>query len=107
MAYGLLYDYLNGQCIEGHNYFGAHFTEEKGQTVVTFRLYAPLADDGSVIGECNNWDVTKDKMKKIDDSGVWEISIPGLTNYQCYKFHFNNCNGNMSIKSIPMLSILN
>ena len=88
MAYGLLYDFLNGQCIEAHSYFGAHFSEKNGQTVVTFRLYAPMADDVSVIGEWNNWDVTKDKMKKIDDCGVWEIEIPNLHNYQCYKFHF-------------------
>ena len=101
MAFGLLYDYLNGQCIEGHNYFGAHFSEEKGQKIVTFRLYAPLADDVSVIGEWNNWDVTKDKMKKIDDSGVWEVSIPNLQNYQSYKFHFKNCNGQYVDKIDP------
>ena len=101
MAFGLLYDYLNGQCIEGHNYFGAHFNEEKGQKIVTFRLYAPLADDVSVIGEWNNWDVTKDKMKKIDDSGVWEVSIPNLQNYQSYKFHFKNCNGQYVDKIDP------
>ena len=28
MAYGLVYDYLMGQCIEAHNYFGAHFTKQ-------------------------------------------------------------------------------
>ena len=101
MAYGLLYDFLNGQCIEAHNYFGAHFSNKKGQSVVTFRLYAPMADDVSVIGEWNNWDVTKDKMKKIDDSGVWEIEIPNLTNYQCYKFHFKNANGKYVDKIDP------
>ena len=101
MAYGLLYDFLNGQCIEAHNYFGAHFSNKKGQSVVTFRLYAPMADDVSVIGEWNNWDVTKDKMKKIDDSGVWEIEIPNLTNYQCYKFHFKNANGRYVDKIDP------
>ena len=101
MAYGLLYDFLNGQCIEAHNYFGAHFSNKKGQSVVTFRLYAPMAEDVSVIGEWNNWDVTKDKMKKIDDSGVWEIEIPNLTNYQCYKFHFKNANGRYVDKIDP------
>ena len=50
MAFGLLYDFLNGQCIEAHNYFGAHFFEKNGKGFVTFRLYAPLADDVSVIG---------------------------------------------------------
>ena len=101
MAYGLLYDFLNGQCIEAHSYFGAHFSEKNGQTVVTFRLYAPMADDVSVIGEWNNWDVTRDKMKKIDDSGVWEIEIPNLHNYQCYKFHFKNAQGNYVDKIDP------
>ena len=101
MAYGLLFDFLNGQCIEAHNYFGAHFSENNGQSIVTFRLYAPMADDVSVIGEWNGWDVTKDKMKKIDDSGVWEIEIPNLTNYQCYKFHFKNAQGKYVDKIDP------
>ena len=101
MAYGLLYDFLNGQCIEAHNYFGAHFSEKNGKPIVTFRLYAPMADDVSVIGEWNNWDVTKDKMKKIDDCGVWEVSIPNLYNYQCYKFHFKNAKGEYVDKIDP------
>ena len=78
MAFGLLYDFLNGQCIEAHNYFGAHFSEKDGESSVTFRLYAPMADDVSVIGEWNGWDVTKDKMHKVDMSGVWEVTIPNL-----------------------------
>ena len=84
MAYGLLYDYLTGQCIDAYNYFGAHFIEtkvgRKKEKGVVFRLYAPLADDVSVIGEWNYWDVGAHKMNKIDDSGVWEIYIPNLEN---------------------------
>ena len=101
MAFGLLYDYLVGQCIEAYKYFGAHFEEKDGQSYVTFRLYAPMADDVSVIGEWNNWDVTKDKMAKIDDAGVWEVSIPNLHNYQCYKFHFKNAKGKYVDKIDP------
>ncbi len=93
MAYGLLHDYLTGQCIEAYKYFGAHFSEVDGQTVVTFRLFAPGAEDVSVIGDWNNWDVTKDKMQKIDEAGVWELSIPHLVNYQSYKYHFRNAKG--------------
>ena len=101
MAFGLLYDFLNGQCIEAHNYFGAHFFEKNKKSYVTFRLYAPLADDVSVIGEWNGWDVTKDKMSKIDDCGVWEVTIPGLQNYQCYKYHFRNARGEYVDKIDP------
>ncbi len=73
MAYGLLYDYLMGQCINGFKYFGAHFVTEKRKKGVVFRLYAPGASDVSVIGEWNSWDPGKDKLKKIDESGIWEL----------------------------------
>ena len=42
MAYGLLYDFLYGQTIEAHNYFGAHFMKVDGKDGVMFRVYAPL-----------------------------------------------------------------
>ena len=64
MAYGLLLDFLYGQTIDSYKFFGAHF-EKKGRVKgVTFRLYAPGADDVSVIGEWNGWDVGKDKLIK-------------------------------------------
>lgn len=101
MAYGLLYDFLNGNTIEAFKYFGAHFVEINKQKGVIFRLYAPLAEDVSVIGDFNNWDVRVHKMKKIDDCGVYEIFIPGLKNYQSYKFHFKNCQGTYIDKFDP------
>ena len=124
MAYGVLYDYLMGQSIDGFRYFGAHFgkcdmrrkvsipPKDRGgepKTVllgdvlegVWFRLYAPLASDVSVIGEFNGWSVSAHKMNRVDDSGVWETFIPGLHDYQCYKFHFKNAKGEYVDKADP------
>ncbi len=105
MAYGILYDFLMGQSIEAYNYFGAHFTtrEIDGKNVsgVVFRLYAPLAEDVSVIGEWNGWDVTRNKMDKVDFSGVYETFIPGLNNYSAYKYHFKNAKGEYVDKADP------
>ena len=84
MAFGLLYDYLMGQCIDAYKYFGAHFEKRGDEYGVTFRLYAPCASDVSVIGEWNNWDVTKHKMNKIDICGCYELFIPNLCEYQTY-----------------------
>ena len=82
MAFGLLYDYLVGQCSNAYEYFGAHFETKKigrkNVSGVTFRLYAPLASDVSVIGEWNNWDVGANKMNKIDDAGIYELFVPLL-----------------------------
>ena len=78
MAYGLLFDYLNGQCIEAYKYFGAHFETREVKEIITiplkkdpnktkkssrkkliegvvFRLYAPAASDVSVIGDWNGY----------------------------------------------------
>ena len=71
MAFGLLHDYLMGQCMDAHNYFGVHFENKDGVDGVIFRLYAPCADDVSVIGEWNSWDVGAHKMNKIDGAGLW------------------------------------
>ena len=124
MAFGLLNEYLNGQCIDGFRYFGAHFTKiqrkeyvkvplkkdptrfkevasHKTIEGVIFRLYAPLASDVSVIGDFNNWDPTANKMEKIDDAGVFETFIPNLHNYSVYKFHFRNARGEYVDKADP------
>ena len=101
MAFGLLYDFLMGQCIEAHNYFGAHFETKDKVDGVTFRLYAPSAWDVSVIGDFNSWDVGAHKMNRIDDSGVWEVFIPGVKNYQSYKYHFKNAKGVYVDKADP------
>ena len=105
MAFGLLYDYLMGQCNEGYRYFGAHFEtrviKNKKVKGVCFRLYAPLVEDVSVIGEWNNFDATANKMDKIDSSGVFETFVPNLKEYQIYKYHFKNCNGVYVDKADP------
>ena len=106
MAYGLLYDYLMGQSIDAYKYFGAHFGKcvlPTGEELsgVWFRLYAPLAQDVAVIGEWNGWDPGRNPMNKVDDSGVFETFVPGLANYQTYKFHFRNARGEWVDKADP------
>ena len=105
MAYGLLHDFLTGNTTRAYEYFGAHFiaseTEGKKERGVMFRLYAPLAEDVSVIGSFNNWDVGAHKMQKVDLVGVWEVFIPGLKEYESYKYHFRNAKGQYVDKADP------
>ena len=105
MAYGLLHDFLTGNTTRAYEYFGAHFiaseTEGKKERGVIFRLYAPLAEDVSIIGSFNNWDVGAHKMQKVDLAGVWEVFIPGLKEYESYKYHFRNAKGQYVDKADP------
>lgn len=124
MAFGILYDYLMGQSIDAFKYFGAHFETRVIEEIVVkplkkdplktrkvkvkkeingvvFRLYAPLASDVSVIGEFNNWNPAANKMIKVDIAGVFEVFIENLHNYQSYKYHFKNSNGDYVDKADP------
>ena len=114
MAYGILADFLYGQTTHAYEYFGAHFgfqdiekTDDLGKKTtervygVWFRLYCPSGNDVSVIGEFNGWDVGANKMEKIDDAGVFETFVPGLSNYQSYKYHFRNALGQYVDKADP------
>lgn len=52
---------------------------EKGEpgTVrgVTFRVWAPQAETVAVIGAFNNWDATRNPLKKENGSGLWSIDV--------------------------------
>lgn len=96
-----LNEFLYGQSINAFEYFGAHFVTYKRRKGVMFRLYAPMAQDVSIIGDFNDWNIYAHKMNKIDDNGVFELFIPGLKNYQGYKFHFRNAKGEYVDKADP------
>ncbi len=96
-----LNEFLFGQSITAYEYFGAHFMTVKRRKGVMFRLYAPMVQDVSIIGDFNGWNIYTHKMNKIDDNGVFELFIPGLKNYQGYKFHFKNAKGEYVDKADP------
>ena len=57
----------------GHEYFGLHRTDNGW----VFREWAPNAVEIFLIGEFSKWKPYKKySLKKISDSGVWEISLP-------------------------------
>ena len=101
MAYGLLYDFLYGQTTKAYEYFGAHFVKINNKEGCMFRVYAPQAKEISVIGEFNNWDPGIDVMRKIDDCGVFEIFVPGVREYQSYKYHILTCGNYWVDKADP------
>ena len=65
---------------------GAHPVNIKGTDGYHFAVWAPNAQRISVIGEFNYWDGKYHPMQKINDSGVWELFIPGVTKGTLYKF---------------------
>jgi 1,4-alpha-glucan branching enzyme len=69
---------------------GAHLTTHEGQRGVAFAVWAPNAKSVSVVGNFNNWNGTNHPMRRLGDSGVWELFIPGLQEGELYKYEIKS-----------------
>src|SRR5437764_15377254 len=67
-----LYLFNEGTHVRVYQKLGAHVAEVDGTTGVAFAVWAPNADDVSVIGDFNNWDWQATPLKPRGASGIWE-----------------------------------
>lgn len=83
--------------------FGSHVITVDGVEGTYFAVWAPSANQVSVIGDFNHWNDGEHKLNvRWDASGIWEGFIPHVkmgTTYK-YKIHSNN-NGHISEKADP------
>lgn len=70
--------FLAGEEMNAAGIFGAHETIVNGVSGVLFTVWAPKALSVSVVGEFNKYDGRVNIMQRIDDTGVFELFIPGL-----------------------------
>lgn len=97
-----LFLFGEGKLKQGYKTFGAHCMQLDGVNGVRFAVWAPNAERVSVIGNFNNWDGRIHPMRIHGSSGVWEIFIPNLTEFDTYKFEIRNRHtGNVLVKTDP------
>lgn len=69
---------------------------------VVFSIEAPLATTVAVAGSFNDWNATKNKLKK-DKNGLWSVKIPLAAGRYEYKFVCDGVNwdeGENKIKNV-------
>ncbi len=81
-----LYLFGQGTHYEIFDKLGAHLMKLKNISGVNFAVWAPNAKRVSVIGNFNNWDGRVNQMRERGNSGIWELFIPELKNFELYKF---------------------
>lgn len=90
-----------GNHYEIYNKLGANLMEVNGVEGASFAVWAPNAKSVSVIGSFNYWDGRGAQMRILGNSGIWEIFIPGVVEYDRYKFRIKDNNNNVVDKSDP------
>jgi len=66
---------------------GAHAITHKGAEGVFFAVWAPDAEDVSVMGDFNGWNRYSHPLRPQAESGIWQGFIPGLGQGAVYKYY--------------------
>ena len=97
--------YLFGQGTHYDIYkkLGAHPAKAGGKTGVNFAVWAPHAKRVFVIGEFNDWNETRDEMKRVEPEGigVFETFLPEAKVGMLYKYLIETEEGEFLYKADP------
>jgi 1,4-alpha-glucan branching enzyme len=90
---------------EGKNHriyekLGAHLLKIDELRGVYFAVWAPNAQEVSLVGDFNQWNTHHTPMK-CNHLGIWEVFVPSLGVGDKYKFALKNEHGHITLKTDP------
>ena len=72
---------------EGRNFHSYDFLGNfPGDNECTFRVWAPNAKEVYVTGDFCDWRPTNYRMERINQNGIYEITIPNVKQFDSYKY---------------------
>lgn len=96
------YLFNRGDNYMSYNFLGAHpYKESDGNEGYVFRVWAPNALSVSVIGDFNDWNAISNQMNKLGGTGIWEVKIPGVSQWDRYKYRVVGADSRIYDKGDP------
>ncbi|MCR5120517.1 MAG: 1,4-alpha-glucan branching enzyme [Lachnospiraceae bacterium] len=92
--------FLSGCDDKAFRYMGSHKTTADGVRGCVFRVWAPSAVRVSVLGDFNRNNGLENQMNRLDDSGIFELFIPGVEEGEAYRYEILTRDGAM-VKKDP------
>lgn len=96
-----IYLFNEGTHYEIYRKLGAHPMTIDGVDGVYFAVWAPNARRVSVVGDFNIWDGRVHPMRRLQQSGIFELFIPGLSKGELYKYEIKTRAGQILLKADP------
>ncbi len=93
-----LYLFNEGNHFRLYEKLGAHPIIYQGQAGVYFAVWAPNAQQVSVIGDFNGWNRHSHILKPRESSGIWEGFIPELKTGTVYKYFIRSHHLNYQVE---------
>ena len=96
-----VYLFKQGTNFQAYRFFGAHLEQRGDEEGVVFRTWAPHAKAVSVVGDFNSWIPGSHPMEQIEATGIWEAFIPGMEQYDVYKYCLTTASDELLFKADP------
>ena len=81
---------------------GAHVMTHEKVAGTHFAVWAPNAHRVSVVGDFNMWDGRRHMMRRVGETGAWEIFLPDVSEGACYKYEVIGADGAVRLKADPV-----
>ncbi|MFI3250914.1 MAG: 1,4-alpha-glucan branching protein GlgB [Eubacteriales bacterium] len=95
-----LESFTNGNSTDAYRYFGSHPDTQDDISGYRFLVWAPNASALCVMGDFNGWNDSSHPLTRLE-GGIWEGFIPGLQQYDSYKYAVHTHDGRILAKTDP------
>jgi 1,4-alpha-glucan branching enzyme len=102
-----LYLFNEGSHYHLYRKLGAHPVVRNGIAGTCFSVWAPNAEQVSVIGSFNDWAEDAHPLYPREESGIWEGFFPGVGRGTLYKFHIRSRYNGYEVDKTDPFAIFN
>lgn len=102
-----LYLFNEGSHFHLYEKLGAHPLTVNGVNGVSFAVWAPDAEQVSIIGTFNNWNQSSHPLRPLESSGIWEGFIPNIAAGALYKYLIQSRHHGYRVEKADPLSFFN
>lgn len=95
------YLFHEGTHYKSYEFLGAHPVTIKGHQYLNFTVWAPNAKRINLIGDFNDWNEESLLMKRIEKTGLWNICVEGVEQYDAYKYRIVTEDNTVKRKADP------
>jgi 1,4-alpha-glucan branching enzyme len=85
-----LFIFNEGNHFRLYKHLGAHLLEQDGAAGTYFSVWAPDAEEVTVMGDFNGWDKRSHPLRPQGQAGIWQGWIPGVKKGDTYKYHIRS-----------------
>lgn len=93
--------FAQGKWTDSYRKLGCHKAEIRGTEGMYFAVWAPSARRVSVVGDFNFWNGMTHPMHRLENTGIFELFIPGVKSGQLYKFEIKTSHGEVWKRADP------